>query len=175
MAVKSRTVHRWMLGVSHHGSGSEPVIGMRPLQQQVDPDPPVAEVGQGDDRPVGDPQQLAQHMARPLHRLQRLRQDHVIEGPGREVIKIAIGVALHHRQPPGQTGRHPFGADLQAASVNLILAHQQFEEFTLPAAHVEHPRTWGHQAQDLVEAVSRTARLKCVRRLSARAPAPRNT
>ncbi len=51
-----------------------------------------------------------EHRPRLAHLLQGLGEDGVVEGVGREVVEVAVGVALHHRQPARQAGlRRPRG------------------------------------------------------------------
>ena len=93
-------------------------------------------------------------MPRLAHLRQGLGQHRVVEGAGGEVVEVVVGVALHHRQAPRQAGRDAFGADLQTAALDALLAAEQLQQLALAAADVEHPRAGTHEAQDLAEVLA---------------------
>jgi len=55
------------------------------------------------------------------------------------------------RKAARQAGRDALGTDLDAAALDALLAPEQLQELALAAAHVEHPRSGLHEAQDLAE------------------------
>jgi hypothetical protein len=111
----------------------------------------VAEVRERHHGPVGDPQQLVQHVARPARGLQGLGQHRVVEGAVGEVVEVLVGVALHHRQAARHAGGHTRGADLQPPAVDLLFLGQQVQQHALAAADVQHAGAWADEAQDLLE------------------------
>ncbi len=77
--------------------------------------------------------------ARLPRRLQRLRQDHVVEGVVGIVDEIGVGVALHHREPLGDAAVDALARQFDAAAVDAA-ALQQLQQIALAAADVEHFR-----------------------------------
>ena len=57
----------------------------------------MAEIGEGHDSAPTDAQHVLEHPAGMAGRLQRLRQDHVIEGIVGIVDQVGVGVALDDR------------------------------------------------------------------------------
>src|SRR6185437_15392901 len=71
-------------------------------------------------------------------RLQRLRQDHVVEGVVRKVGKIGIGVALNHGEALGHALVDPFTRQLDAAPIDAATFAEQAQQLAVAAADVEH-------------------------------------
>ncbi len=108
------------------------------LEQQRQPHAPVAEIREGNDGVLADPQEVVEYRLRVVGRLQRLRQDHIVEAVVGIEDEVVVGVALDHRQ----AARHAFVdaalRQLDAASVDLLVGLQQFEQRAVAAADVEH-------------------------------------
>jgi hypothetical protein len=68
----------------------------------------MTEIRERHDGVAADPQHVLEHRARMARRLQRLRQDHVIERVIRIVCQIGVGVALDHREALGHAFVHAF-------------------------------------------------------------------
>ena len=77
-----------------------------------------AEIRERDDGALANAQQVFQHRFRLPRRLQRLRQDHVIEGIVGIIDEVGVGVALHHRQPLGDAAVDALARQLDAAAVD---------------------------------------------------------
>ena len=88
-----------------------------------------------------DAQHLLDHQPRTVGRLQRLAEDHIIEGVVGIVDEVGVGIALDDRQ----AARHAFVdallADLDAAAVDRAGRLEQLEQGAVAAADVEHPRS----------------------------------
>ena len=78
-SVKSWIVQKWMFGVSYQGRARLRRHRHMAAESDLRPYAPMAEIREGDDGAPSDPQHVFEHMTRPPRRLQRLRQDHVIE------------------------------------------------------------------------------------------------
>src|SRR5581483_801180 len=98
-----------------------------------------------------------EHDARLSRRLQRLRQDNVIERIVWVIGEIGIGVALHHRQPLGDAFVDALARQLDAAAVNAARLKKP-QQFTVAAADVEHARAVLHHCGDQQQVDARTAR-----------------
>ncbi len=66
----------------------------------------------------------AQHFLRIARGLDRLAQDHIVEGVVRVVREVGVGIALNDRQPARHAGVHAFLAQFDAAPVDVFLACQ---------------------------------------------------
>jgi hypothetical protein len=119
--------------------GGREVFGARHVaaDQQLQPHLPIAEIRKRDDGALPDPQQILQHHARLPCRLQRLRQDHIIEGVVGIVDEVGIGVALHHREPLGDAAIDALARQLDTAAVDAA-ALEQLQQIAVAAADVEH-------------------------------------
>ncbi len=133
------------------GDGEELAArGFVPLLRQVDGDrdmareeqlqaaAPVAPVGEADDRLPADAQHLAQDHGRVVQERQRLAEDHPVEAGVRIVGQALLQVALAHAQPAAHAGQHPLFGDLDAAALDLSLAHQILEQGAVATAKVKH-------------------------------------
>ena len=127
-----------MLGVSYAAVGQ--VLGHRHAagEQELRADAPVAEIGEGDDHLAADAQELLQHEARIVGRLQRLAQDDEVEGVVRVGRKIVVGVALDDRQAARDGFVDVLLRQLDAAPVRLLLGFQPLQQRAVLAADVEH-------------------------------------
>ena len=120
--------------------GIRHVVGHRhaTVDQQVEADPPMAEIGERHDGPPSDPQQVFENDLRLARRLDRLRQDHVVEGIVRIIRQIRVGIALDDRQSLGEAGVDAFARDLDAASVDTLAVPQERQQIAIAAADIEH-------------------------------------
>ena len=110
-----------------------------PADQQLQPHLPEAEIRERDDGALADAQQVFQHRFRLPRCLQRLRQDHVVEGIVGIIDEVGVGVALHHRQPLGDAAVDALARQLDAAAVDAA-ALQELQQLAVAAADVEHLR-----------------------------------
>ena len=136
-AMKSAIVQKWMFGVSYQEW--ERLFGHRHPAEEGDlgPNAPMAEIRHGDDGAAADAQQVLEHDARLARRLQRLRQDDIVESVIRVVGEIGVGVALNHRQSLGDTIVDAVLGELDSAPVDASLLGQQAQQFPVAAADVE--------------------------------------
>src|SRR5437899_1880495 len=121
--------------------GRRQIFGARHLvaDEQLQPHLPKAEIRERHDGAAADPQQIFQHHARLPCRLQRLRQDHIVEGVVGIIDEIGVGVALHHRETLGDAAVDTLARQFDAAPVNAPCL-QQLQQITVAAADVEHLR-----------------------------------
>ena len=98
----------------------------------------MAEIGKRHDGVPADAQHVLEHDARLPGGLQRLRQDHVVEGVVRIVREVGVGVALDHRQSLGDALVDALARELDAAPVDAARLGQQPEQLAVAAADVEH-------------------------------------
>ena len=82
------------------------------------------------------------------HRLDGLREDHVVERAVRVDREVGVAVALHHRQALADAFVHARRAELDAARVDALGAREKGEQRTVRAADVEHPRMRLDQRRD---------------------------
>lgn len=78
----------------------------------------MAEIGKRHDRMPADAQHVLEHDARTAGRLQRLREDHVVEGVVRIIGKVGVRVPLDHREALGDAFVDAFARQLDAAPVD---------------------------------------------------------
>ena len=78
--------------------------------------------------------------ARLAGRLQRLRQDHVIEGIVGIIGKVGVGVALNDRQPFGDAIVDAALRYFDAAAVDLARFGEQAQQGAVAAADIEDAR-----------------------------------
>src|SRR6202521_2152783 len=71
-------------------------------------------------------------------RLQRLRQDHVVEGIVGVVDQIGVGCALDDRESLGDALVHALARNLDAAAVDAAPLRQDPQQLAVAASHVEH-------------------------------------
>ena len=124
--------------------GGRQVLGARHVaaDQKLQPHPPEAEIRERDDGAPADPQQILQHHARLPRRLQRLRQDHIVEGVVGIVDEVGVGVALHHRQPLGDAAVDALARQLDAAAVDAAaLQELQRSPSPQPTSSTFEPRS----------------------------------
>ena len=100
----------------------------------------MAEIGEGDDGALADAQHLLQHQPRVAGGLKGLGQDDVIEAVVGIIGEIDVGVALHHRKPPGDAIIDALLRNLHPARVNALGVRKQAEQFAVAAADIQHPR-----------------------------------
>ena len=136
--TKSLMVQWWILGVSYQLIGQD--IGVRHVagEQQLQAHLPVAEIRKRDDGMAADAQHVLEHHARVARGLQRLRQDHEVEGVVRIVGEIGVGVALDHRQALGHAFVDALARQFDAAAVDAAGLRQQPQQLAVAAADVEH-------------------------------------
>jgi hypothetical protein len=100
----------------------------------------MREIGEGDEGPPTDAQQFVEHPIRPARGLQRLAEDGIIEAVIGIVGEIAIGIALHHRQPLRHRGGDIGGVEFEPARVHSAPVAQGRHQRAVAAADVEHAR-----------------------------------
>ena len=131
-------VQKWMLGESYQAYGRLSVCGMLAAEQDLQPDAPMAEIRERHDGAAADAQHVFQHHARLPRRLQRLRQDHVVEGIVGIIRQVGVGVALDHRESLGDALVDALARKLDAAAVDIARLGEQTQQFAVAAADVEH-------------------------------------
>ena len=108
----------------------------------------MAEIGEADDGVGADAQHLGQHLARFFHRLERARENHVVERVVRIIDQLGIGVALHNGHSVRHGALHFPHVNLDAARVAFFLAVEMVDQRAVGAADVEHARAGFHQLGD---------------------------
>src|SRR6266478_6507967 len=121
--------------------GRRQIFGARHMaaDQQLQPHLPEAEIRKRYDGAAADPQQIFQHHTRLPCRLQRLRQDHIVEGVVGIIDEVGVGVALHHRETLGDAAVDTLARQFDAAPVDAPCL-QQLQQIAVAAADVEHLR-----------------------------------
>ena len=100
---KSWIVHGWMFGVSVPHPAPRRGHRHPPAPQQLPAHLPMTEIRETHHRPRSDAQHLRQHLARPLHRLQRAREHHVVE----RIVRIVPTNRSPHRRASPATHAPP--------------------------------------------------------------------
>ena len=100
----------------------------------------MAEIRERHDGAPADAQHVLEHHARLPRRLQRLRQDHVVEGVVGIIGEVGVGVALDHRQTLGDAFVDAFARQLDAAAVDAARLAEKPQQLAVAAADVEHLR-----------------------------------
>jgi hypothetical protein len=100
----------------------------------------MPEIREGDDRLAAHAQHLGHDIVGVAHRLQRLRQDHAVEGRVVEPRKPRLEIALQHIDAVGNAREHTSVVDLDAVARRAALAGKVGEETTVPAAEIEDVR-----------------------------------
>ena len=108
---------------------------------ELRPNSPMAEIRHRNDSAAPDPQKMFEHDARLARGLQRLRQDHIVEGVGRIVDEIGVGVALNDGEPFGDTIVDALLRKLDSAPIDISLFDKQPQQLSIAAADVENART----------------------------------
>ncbi len=102
------------------------------------PNAPMTEIRHGNDRATTNAQHVFEHDARLACRLQRLRQDHIVERVIRVVDEIGVGVALNDRQSLGDAIVDALLGELDSAPVDASLFGQKAQQRAVATADVEH-------------------------------------
>ena len=111
----------------------------------------MAEIGNGYNQLVANARHFAQHFMRLLGCLQGLAQNHRVKTIIRIIRQIAIGIALHNRQPARHAGIDAALAQFKPAPVNLSLMHQQVKQRTVAATDIQHFAAGLNQLGDLLQ------------------------
>ena len=127
------------------------VTGMRPLHQQFEAHAPMAEIRERHDGPAADAQQVFEHDLGLARRLDRLRQDHVVERIVGIIRKVGVGIALDDRQSLGEARVDAFARNLDPAPVDALAVPQQSQEIAVAAADIEHARAGRHHVGEQQE------------------------
>src|SRR5436190_19875362 len=101
---------------------------------------PVTEIRKCHDRPPSNAQHLSQDFERMTALLQRLAENHVIEGAIRIVCQTFVDIALIRGYTARDCSLHLAARDLNAARFDTFVRGQPLQQFTLAAAEVEHTR-----------------------------------
>ena len=91
---------------------------------------------------LANAQHVVEDLARPTRRLQRLGQNHEIEGIAGIVREISIGIALDHRQALGHAMVHAALRQLDPPRVDAVALAQMAQQGAVAAADVEHAAPW---------------------------------
>ena len=118
----------------------------------------MAEIRERHDGVPADAQHVLEHDARPPRRLQRLRQDHVVEGVVGIIGEVGVGVALDHRQPLGDAFVDALARQLDAAAVDAASLAEHPQQLAVATADVEHPRAVRHHLGNQQQVDARAAR-----------------
>ena len=111
-----------------------------PAEHQRGTRAPVGEIGEADEGPRADAQQLFQHPVGPCRGLQCLAQHRIVEARIGIIGKVAIGIALHHAEAARHAAFDAGSVDLDPAHVAILVAQGQHQR-PVPAADIEHPAT----------------------------------
>jgi hypothetical protein len=96
-------------------------------------------------------------------------EDGVIEGTVGIIGKVAVRVALDHRQPARHTGVDALAGNLDAAPVDVLGVGQQLQQRAVAAADVEHARpALDHFGDQQVIDAMRARALRCQHQLVSR-------
>ena len=126
--------------MSYQRSGRLSVFGILPAEQKLRAHAPMSEIREGHDGTLADAEQLLEHVARRVGRLDGLAQDRIVEGEVRVVDEVGVGVALDHRQALRHAVVHPGLGELDAARVDAPLLGEHAEQRAVAAADIEHAR-----------------------------------
>ena len=80
---------------------------------------------------LADAGQVLQHGLGVAHRLQGLRQDHIVERAVGRILKVGIGIALDNRQPMRQRDMHAVRIQLYTPAIDVLLMHQIIQQFAV--------------------------------------------
>ena len=84
-----------------------------------------------------DAQHMLEHQPRTPGRLQRLRENHVIEGIVGIVRQVGVGVSLDHRESLGHAFVHALAGQFDAASIDPPGLAEEPQQFAVATADVE--------------------------------------
>ena len=125
------------------GVGQLFIFWRHSLQQELQPDSIVAEIGKTDDDLPADPGKGAEQRRRFQNLLQGLAQDDVVETAVGIIIDLGIQVALKHAQASGDAGcgfaRIPF----YSGSLHAFVGGKPGQKIAVAAAEVENPASLG--------------------------------
>src|SRR5690606_22816386 len=136
-------VHRAQVNVRRVVPGVGQGSGNRhpPLAGQIPAQPPVAEVGKGNDAFLAEPQHFAQDEVRVTHRLQGLGHDHGVEAATAEVGQaLDVQILLDHVHALADTGGDFFAVDLQPIALHLFVLLQVVQQHAVATAQIQHAR-----------------------------------
>ena len=97
----------------------------------------MREIGEADKGARRDAEQFADDAVGAFGRLQRLRQDGIVERIVGIIGEVAVCVALHHRQPLRHRCLDRRGVDFEPARVDLLSGAQLGHQRAVAAADVE--------------------------------------
>ena len=100
--------------------------------------PQCPKLGNDTTRVSPDAQHMFEHDARVPRRLQRLRQDHVVEGIVGVVRQVGVGVTLDHRKSLRDALVDALTRQFDAAPVDAARLGQQTQQFAVATADVQH-------------------------------------
>ena len=162
-ARKSSIVHRWMLGVSNHGSGSSRVTGIRPPHSSDSRTRQWREIGKGHERAPARSAAARPAPCRARAWSGACRRGSQVEAGVGIVGEVDIGVALDHRQPARDGGGDVGRIELHAARVDPRVVAQRRHQRTVAAADIEHPRARRHMAAMIARSGRSVMRLPATR------------
>ena len=118
----------------------------------------MAEVGKRDDGAPAHAQHLAQHFERSPGFLQRLAENHVVEGLIGQIRQGFFDVAVENRNAARDRLLDFCAGDLDPARIHVLVLGEPLQQFPLAAAEVENPRIpLDDLADDGVVATARAA------------------
>src|SRR6185437_656175 len=105
----------------------------------------MAEIRQRYDRASADSEKMTEHRPGAARRLDRLTEDHDVEGAAGILDEIGVGVALHHGKPARHAGIDVLLRQFDAAAVDAFGGGKEFQQCAVAAADVEYARgLWNH-------------------------------
>ena len=149
---KSRSVHRWMLGVSYQAYGRSCEAGMRPPRARRVRRRQWPKLGNDTIDVAPDAHHLRAAPARgwcvACSVCDRITTS---KRPVVELAEARVDVGLQHRHAARHAGVEAVGRDLDAVPLAAAGADQVLEQGAVAAAEVEHPRAAGHHGRHQVE------------------------
>src|SRR6266851_409568 len=110
------------------------------MREEVQADAPMAEIRERNDGAPADADEMLEHLARLMRRLQRLAEHGVVEGVRRIILEIVVRVALDDREAVPHAGVDARLRQLHAAAVDALVLRQIGEQLAVTAADIEHAR-----------------------------------
>ena len=140
--------------------GVVPLVGQcgrhwhAPLQAQVGADPPVTEVGEGNDRLATHAQHFVEDLIRAQYCLQSLGHYHVIEAVILEIAQPFVQILLQHVDAFFEAGRQVVLVDLQTITTDLFVLFQMGQQGAVSAAQVQQAGVRGDPVADQLQVIT---------------------
>ena len=119
----------------------------------------MGEVGEADDHPPADAQQVEEQFLGVVDLLQGLAEHHHVEAVRRVVADLGAEIALEHGQAAFDAAGHFFLGLLDAGAGHLLVGLQVGEQVAVAAAEIEYARARFDPRGDHLQVEAQTARL----------------